>query len=446
MGLSNFLLGWQICERLNIPLLKLAELCHAGKLTAYRFEDRRQVLASSQCNTKFKYLGNTIFTINPSKTTGITAISKKAIENFSVYVYRKRNCSEGQDINRRSENNSKETSIDKILIKKLAQQRLKGIKEMWMKSCGSEYIVYYNDLMNSWARPEVIWLCKNGERFFELKEEEGDIDLEYLELNKYNNCRVLNENHNGGIKKCVTKLCIKKEQDSFGNIKYVLSEYDSDVIQVVYENFFMNRKCKNVSDEDKNDKYVYLYQYATDCFNKEDLSYSKPLTHEIDFFIFDYDEYKKRFHFLEDEAKSRKDFFNYIEKLMFDKNEIRNVFEYEKEEKDISDDPKKYILDRCKKLKEIYKDNEDNLKRVKAYMLVVEGLTRVEIYQKLWGENDDVNYINTFIFRRLKDFEQLAADNGIPFINPVRWKKKSMDKELIVTDMLKQLKLSSPDE
>ena len=104
MGLSKRLSGRQVCEKLSIPLLKLAELCHAGRLAAYRFGDWHQILASSQCNTKFKYFGNTIFTITPHKTTGIIAISKKATEYFSLYIDRKLNNHTNQDSLTRPEN------------------------------------------------------------------------------------------------------------------------------------------------------------------------------------------------------------------------------------------------------------------------------------------------------------------------------------------------------
>ncbi len=89
MGYATCLFGKQICEKFNIPLVRLVELCHAGKLAAYHPYDEHQILASSQCNTKFKYLGNTTFTIAPPKGKGIIAISKKSIENFDMYVERK---------------------------------------------------------------------------------------------------------------------------------------------------------------------------------------------------------------------------------------------------------------------------------------------------------------------------------------------------------------------
>ena len=449
MGLSKRLSGRQVCEKLSIPLLKLAELCHAGRLAAYRFGDWHQILASSQCNTKFKYFGNTIFTITPHKTTGIIAISKKATEYFSVYVDKKLTYSGKQESNTRHKNKFME-AILKASIENTTQ-RLQNIREMQIKFCDSEYIIYYNNLtVNPLSRPagigsEVVRLYGNGQVFFEVKEEEGEIYLEYLELNGHGN---------GCIKNCVTALCIEKEQDSFGNNKFVLSRYDSNVIQVEKIDPFINRTCKQVVDEYKlkrRDSYlrdyeyhrVYLHQCAIDYFNKEDLSYSKPLSHEMDFFIFDFDEYKKRFHFFEDEEEIRKEFFSYLERLMFDENEICTVLEYDVAKKSISDDPKQYMLDRCKELKEIYKDNEENLKIVKAYMLAVEGLTWAEIDPEVWDHSKDKGNSETFVSRNLMGFKKIAGDNKIPFIAAKVWKgkgnNKCIDKESIVKDMLEQL-------
>lgn len=199
MGHANFQFGWQICKKLNIQLQELAELCHAGRLAAYHFDEGRQILASSQCSTKFKYPGNTTFTITPSNTNAIIAISKKAVEDFSVYVDRKINSPEKQDIDWRSENNSIGKSLHNVLIT-MEQQRLKNTKGMRMKFGDGEYIVYCNALMNSPFRPDIIYVYKNEKIFFELKGQEGEIYLEYLELNRDDNCRVLNKKHCGGIK------------------------------------------------------------------------------------------------------------------------------------------------------------------------------------------------------------------------------------------------------
>ena len=47
MGLTSFQSGRDICQGLCISPLELAELCHAGKLAAYRFEDRERISPSA---------------------------------------------------------------------------------------------------------------------------------------------------------------------------------------------------------------------------------------------------------------------------------------------------------------------------------------------------------------------------------------------------------------
>ncbi|MDY0258901.1 MAG: hypothetical protein RBR41_04445 [Desulfovibrio sp.] len=128
---------------------------------------------------------------------------------------------------------------------------------------------------------------------------------------------------------------------------------------------------------------------------------------------------------------------------MFDENEIRNVFKYEIEKKSISDDPKQYMLERCKELKEIHKDNEDNLKIIMAYMLALEGIVWRKINEKLWDHSKDINNNTTFVSRRLKDFKEIAAEYKIPFIAANIWngrgKSKRVDRGSIVKNMLEQL-------
>lgn len=446
MGFSNFQLGWQICERLNIPLLKLSELCHAGRLTAYRFEDQRQVLASSQCNNKFKYPDNTTFTIKASKT-GIVAINKKATEDFNVYVDRKLNDFKKQNSDTRHKNKYMgpvfKASLEKTIL------HLENIREMSINYCGNEYIVYYNKLT---ARPlfrpaafgsEAVRLYGNEQIFFEVKEEEGEVDLEYLELN---------DHHNGGIKKCVTKLYIKKEQDSFGNTKYILSSHGSDAIQVKKNDPFINRTCDIFVDMDRlkrdssysrkyEDWRIYLYKYSVDYFHKEDSLYSRPLKHEVDFFIFDYDEYKKRFHFLEDEETSQRIFFNYIKNLVFDENEVKKGSSYEIAIDAIKQDPQRYMTERCLELEKKYNDDAKTLKIIKAYHMAITGSSWKKIHKKLWPkrvQNQEIN--DKFISGKLGSFESIAKLNRLPYIRakPLRDMKAS-EKESIVEDMLKQL-------
>ena len=67
MRILNMRSGRLICEKFGISVLKLAELCHKGRLKAYRSEDWRPILASSQCNTKFKFTDNTFFFIMPDR-------------------------------------------------------------------------------------------------------------------------------------------------------------------------------------------------------------------------------------------------------------------------------------------------------------------------------------------------------------------------------------------
>ena len=446
MGLRNFQFGWQICEKLNIHLKELAELCHAGRLAAYRFEDRHQVLASSQCNTKFKYLGNTVFTIAPSRDTGIIAISKKVTEDFRVYVDRRPNNSKKNNNNTHHTNNPTRAFLK--ASKEATAQRLKNIREMRIKFSDSEYIVYYNNLT---ARPlsrfapgvEIIRLYENEQVFFELKEEEGEIDLNYLELNGYDN---------GGIKKSEIQLCIKREQDSFGNSKYILSDYDSNVVIVRCVDPFIRNTCKIFDDgyiQKKGDLYSqkyecwrsYIHQHSVDYFNKEDLSYSNPLNFEKDFFIFDYDEYKMRFHFFEDEEKVQKGFFNYIKNLTFDENEVKKVVSYEIAINAIKQDPQKYMIERCLELEEKYNDDVKNLKVIKAYHMAIAGSIWADIHKELWPErNQEEPYNVTFISRRVREFESIAKTNTLPFIKAKSLATmKDFERGLIVEEILKQL-------
>ena len=445
MGLSNFLLGWQICERLNIPLLKLSELCHTGKLTAYRFEDRRQVQVSSQCNTKFKYSGNTTFTMTQSKGTSIIAISKKATEYFSLYIDRKLNNHTKQDSITRPENGPMGAILK--ASKKNTAIHIKNIREMRIKFCDSEYIVFYNNLTASpLIKPAGInrvgfRLYGTEKVFFELGEKECEIDLEYLELNDYSN---------GGIKRSVTTLRIKKIQDSFGNKKFILSEYDERKIQIKSQYYIKNSIFVDTDRLKHDESYFFEYenyrayfqQYAVDYFHKEDSLYSRPLKHEVDFFIFDYDEYKKRFHFLEDEETSQKNFFNYIKNLVFDESEIKNEISYDMAVNAIKQDPQKYMIEKCVELK-ARKDNydTDTFRIIKAYHMAITGSSWKEIHKELWEERGQDQPANDkFISGKLGKFESIAKLNRLPYVKAKLLRDmKASEKESIVKAMLEQL-------
>ena len=335
MGLTDFLLGRQVCERLKISLQKLAALCHAGKLAAYRFEDRQQILASSQCNTKFKYTDNTAFTLAPSNRSGIIAISDEAIEYFKVDEQKK--FEEFEYVGNQEKSlctfNGTMDALVKQSMEISALQR-KNFKKMEIKYFGGTYIVYYDKMIvNPLIRPAgynriYVKLYGNDHVLFELHEREDEFYFAYLELNNshgncVNNCTkelcIRNREVKSRIKSRVTKLRIKEEHDSFGNKKFVLSDYDGKVIRVRTDPFRKTQRDVNVDEarlkkdnvylQKYEDWRVYFQQYGVDYFSKDDFSFSKPLRYEVDFFVFDFDEYKRRFKFLEDEENSRKQFF-----------------------------------------------------------------------------------------------------------------------------------------
>ena len=88
MEILNLRSGRLICEKFGISVLKLAELCHKGYLKAYSSEDWRPILASSQCNTKFKFTDNTSFFIMPSSSDSIVAIGEEAKFFWFFRVFR----------------------------------------------------------------------------------------------------------------------------------------------------------------------------------------------------------------------------------------------------------------------------------------------------------------------------------------------------------------------
>ncbi len=318
---------------------------------------------------------------------------------------------------------------------------IKNIKEMEIKYCDKKYVVYYNNLCPSSLDRRSARFYGNDQVFFELKGGKYEIDLEYLEMNDY---------RGGGIKSYKTKLSIEKRQDNFGNNKFILSGYDKDTIRIKTD-VFLSNSFEIVVDEGrlKRDglyfqKYLdmctYLQQCAFDYFRREDPHDSKPLKHEVDFFIFDYDEYKKRFYYLEDEEASRNRFFNYICKLVFDGKEICNVLKYELECAAIRDNPKKYMLSCCKKLEVTYKDDKDNLMIIKGYELAIEGYKWNAIDDKLWKHSANKDSSMAFVSRKIKAFERIAVDNRIPFIDAKKLHAmKESEKESIVKIMLRKL-------
>lgn len=442
MGLTSFQSGRDICEVLCISPLKLAEFCHAGKLAAYRFEDRERVLASSQCNMKFKYPECTAFTLKPSGGVGIIAISKRANENFSIYAERKLNDFETHekskiDVMTFKEAVSKSARIDTNL-------RLKNIVAMEIRHCNRDYVTYYNKLEVAQSNMPAgfVKLYRNDKIFFELVEREGDIDLEYIEMNCNDRCY---------IKRCVTKLCVKKEQSSCGTIKYVLSEYDDNIIKIKSKKSIISSCCIEVDERrvncDRSYKYkcdslcAYLQQYSVDYFRKEDLSFSMPLKHEVDFFVFEYDNYRKCYHFLEDEDVSRKKFFKYIENLVFDVNEVKNVMEYDIVRTEIKQDPQRYMKERCLELEKNSNYDDETLKIIRAYRMAITGSTWKAIHKEVWPHrSQEASANDRFVSGKLDKFKSIAKLNNLPFIKAKALRDMNVsEKETIAEDMLKQL-------
>lgn len=449
MGIANLRSGRLICEKFGIAVSKLAELCHKGRLKAYCSEDWRPILASSQCNIKFKFTENIIFIIKSMNSSSIVAIEKNTKKNFKLHVGKRIKECKNDEISFKNCNESIEFLVNES--NRIENEWRNGIKEIEIGCVNGVYLLYYNknNVNDIFRRENVnqIRLYDNDLIFFELKEKEGEIDLKYIELNGY---------QYGGIKNCVTKLNIKKIQDSFGNSKYILSEYDENVIRVITSPF-VSTLCKIIIDESNrknniymqkiNSLYSYLQQCAVDYFNAEDESCLKPLQIEDDFFIFEYEEYKKYFKFIEDEGKIRKKFFRYIEKLVFDESEIEKEVSLEIAISAIKQDPRIYMLHKCDDLEGDDVDSETT-KIIKAYRMAIEGNNWKKIHEKLWPDREQGLPANDkFISGKLDKFESIARANGIPYIKArILRNINETNKEEIVKEMLFQMGVSSYGE
>ena len=184
-----------------------------------------------------------------------------------------------------------------------------------------------------------------------------------------------------------------------------------------------------------------MQQYAVDYFDKEDESYLKPLKLEEDFFIFEYEEYKKRFNFLEDDTKLRKIFFGYIEKLFFDEGEIEKALAYEIAINAIKQDPRKYMIERCSDLEKRGFDC-NTIAIIQAYRMAIEQHSWKTIHKKIWPKRTQDQPCNDkFISVKLNKFESIAISNKIPYIKEGILKKMGEDnKEEIIQSMILQLK------
>ena len=441
MGILNMRSGRLICEKFGISVLKLAELCHKGHLKAYSSEDWRPILASSQCNTKFKFTDNTSFFIMPSSSNSIVAIGEEAKFFLNVHVERIVNECKNQEV--LIENGNKITALLVAASNKWESMRLSNIRELQITRGNNKYFILYDlyaSQISSCSTVKTIKFYRNNLVFFELKENECEADLEYIEMKS---------GRGGGIMGCTTKLCLKKIRDDYGNSKYILLKYDDRLIKIVTD-LFVGELCGVFFDstKQKNDAYVkkcnswyaYLQQYAVDYFDKEDDSYLKPLKLEDDFFIFEYEEYKKRFKFLEDDTKLRKVFFGYIEKLVFDEGEIEKAFAYEIAINAIMQDPRKYMIDRCIDLE---KDNfdSDTIEVIRAYRMAVEQHSWKAIHEKIWSNRTQGLPCNDkYISTKLDKFRSIAISNRIPYIKAGIFKKMGEDnKEKIIQSMILQL-------
>ena len=441
METLNLRSGRLICEKFGISVLKLAELCNRGHLEAYSSEDSRPILASSQCNTKFKFTDNTSFFIMPSSSNSIVAIGEDAKLFFNVHVEKIVNECKNQEA--LIENGNEITAMLVAASNEWESMRLSNIRELQITHGNNKYFILYDlcaSQMSSCSIVKNIKFYSNNLVFFELKENECETDFEYIEMKS---------GRGGGIMGCTTKLCLKKIRDDYGNSKYILLKYDDRLIKIVTD-LFVGELCGVFFDstKQKNDAYVkkcnnwyaYLQQYAVDYFDKEDESYLKPLKLEEDFFIFEYEEYKKRFNFLEDDTKLRKIFFGYIEKLFFDEGEIEKAFACEIAINAIKQDPRKYIIDRCIDLEKGDFDC-NSIAVIRAYRMAIEGHSWKTIHAEIWKKRTQGQPSNDkFVSDKLKKFESIAMSNGIPYIKAGLFKKMGEDnKEEIIKSMILQI-------
>lgn len=226
-----------------------------------------------------------------------------------------------------------------------------------------------------------------------------------------------------------TELEVKKISDSY-NDKFVILEYDNNYIHIrASDLIYMN--------------FGYNYQFLYDYYDSHDISLKKKLHLGKEYFLFEYNDFYNYYCNKISCEEIKKLYLDYIDKYKFDFTQVKNIFKYEKELNDIIDDPKEYILQKCREFMGKYIDNELKRTITFAYYTAISQPQKTwkELYETFWSVQK-TGQPEQFVNKKLAKFKDLARENEIPYIPAIELRDMTEEtRPKIIEEMISQLKV-----
>ncbi|MBD5646515.1 MAG: hypothetical protein HDQ89_02465 [Desulfovibrio sp.] len=414
--------GKWVCEEKGIPTDKLIAACNSGKLTAYSPESGQKILASSQCRKKFFFVDKLYFSLSKGRYPSYIRLNKDDLYNFNIYLGKLR-VNYGKYDGDESLNTSN-SNTDESDAKRLSIIGYHVLQEVYYNN---ECYLFFFKLNCDHSKTSDIY--KNIDCLYQINEiifapkRDGHLILRFLDLELHP--------HREHISKANISI---KEIKYEGNKKFILDKNNDDSI-LIYHNGLQCIPCTasplRINNENRHffsEAYQkcrrYFHQYKLNYFRPDDGQLEKPLQLKTDFFIFDYKEYCQQA-FLQENEESKRYFYEYIRILLFDINEIENIFIDSLCDIKMQIDPLLNIKDICLSLLEKYDGSEEE-EIIRAYL---RAITTNKTYHQLHDEffphrkkvNKKGNELDNrnkaiYFYKFLCKFKDIAEKNGLKFI------------------------------
>lgn len=406
--------GKWVCREKGIPTNKLIAACNSGRITAYSAENGQKILASSQCRKKFFFSDRLAFSLLSKKHDGYIAINKDDLNYFNIYLgnmwfysdeYRYNGIENTIDLNK-----------DAIPKHHLA---IRGHHALHEFQYDNDYYLFFFKSKCIISKLSDIHRDRNylyrPSEIIIVPQRAGKFTIRFLELGADNNSQVCNN-----VKFSINNL-------EYDNKTKLILDHDNNYISIVNDGLeCLNCRVSPLRNQQKNRHFfseaykkcrMYFHQYKLNYYKQDDKEFINPLQLKKDFFIFDYKEYCQQ-SYLQENEESRSSFYQYIESLHFDINELKNIFIDDFEEEKMLEDPLGYTKLKCISLLEKYKGS-DEANIIYAYLTSLSSNLQYAQLNDIFfpqEKDNDPNVKTSRYSRYIARFKSIAAENDFPYI------------------------------
>lgn len=437
--MSDLCTGKWVCEEKGIPTDKLITACNTGRITAYSPESGQKILASSQCRKKFFFGDKLYFSLFEGSYPSYIGLNKDDLYNFNIYLgklrvnYGKHNGDESI--------NASNSNTDESDAKRLSIIGYHVLQEVYYNN---ECYLFFFKLNCDHSKTSDIY--KNIDCLYPINEiifapkRDGCLILRFMDLELHP--------HREHISKANISIKEIKYED---NKKFILDKNNDDSI-LIYHNGLQCTSCSasplRINKENRHffsESYQkcrkYFHQYKLNYYKQEDNELNNPLKLKMDFFIFDYKEFCQQ-NYLQECDESKRDFYEYIESLLFDIDELENIFIDDFEDDEVLNDPLGYMEHKCIYLLKKYKNFDEDKRVIMAYLITIDiDIPYSELHDIFFPSKTgrDSSQKTTNFNKYLRKFEKIAEKNNIPYIQASKFRKiDTMEGNREIKNILKE--------